>query len=56
MTEEEIREQAWREVLIGAESYATDWIDEEGEYSKEDAKAIRAQQFVIIKELERNHR
>lgn len=55
MTPEEIFEQAWREINIGAESYRADWLDEEGEYSEEDAQAIRYAMGVILSHLRRVH-
>lgn len=55
MTPEEIREQAWREIIVGAQSYRADWIDEEGEYTEDDAQAIRAAMGVILADLQQEH-
>jgi hypothetical protein len=55
MTTEEIVAQAWREIILGAQSYRDDWIDEEGEYGEQEAKEIVESMDVILRNLRRQH-
>lgn len=55
MTSEEIVKQAWRELIVGAQSYRDDWLDEEGEYTEQEAEDIVASMDVILANLRRQH-
>ena len=50
MSDEEILAAAWKELLVGAESSAADWIDEEGGYGT-DAQRVFRTQFVLLRAL-----
>jgi hypothetical protein len=50
MTEDEITEAAWYELLTSAQSSLEDWIDEEGEYG-EDYEKIYRKAFDLLNEL-----
>lgn len=51
LSDEEVTQIAYRTLLTGAESYAEDWIDEEGEYSEEDGDRIFNKLFQLLGEL-----
>ena len=51
LSDEEITDIAYETLLNGAESYAEDWMDEEGEYSSEDADKIFERMFQLLEEL-----
>jgi hypothetical protein len=51
LSDEQITEEAYDILFKGAESYAEDWIDEEGEYSEEDADKIFTRMFQLLNEL-----
>jgi len=52
LTDSEIEEIAYAEIFQSARSMIEDWIDEEGEYSREDFLKIRAKALFLIRELE----
>ena len=54
LSDNEIQRIAWRLVLDGAESYAEDWFDEEGEFDSDDETAIIDTMFRIIDYLREN--
>lgn len=49
LSEVEVSQIAWRELLSGAESMAEDWLDEDGEFTEEDGDRIfqRMMSFII---------
>jgi hypothetical protein len=51
VTPEEITDEAYDILFRGAESYAEDWMDEDGEYSEEDADKIFERMFELLREL-----
>ena len=51
MTDKEIREAAWANLLDGAESAAEDWIDEAGDYPDLDKRTMRRVQLDMISAL-----
>lgn len=55
LTDEEITQEAWRQVLAGAQSSHENWIDEDGEYTESDFRKIYKKGFDIIRELEQEN-
>lgn len=51
LSDEQITEEAYDILFKGAESYAEDWMDEDGEYSQEDADKIFTRMFELLNEL-----
>lgn len=51
LSDDEINHVAWSQLLDGAESFAEDWIDEEGEFTEEEADRIFDRMFEILDEL-----
>lgn len=48
MNSDEIRAEAWKIMLSGAEGHSEDWIDENDDYSEEDGELIfRAQMDMV---------
>lgn len=51
MTPEQIESRAYELIFNGAESHMEDWIDEEGEYSREDYEQIFKKSFELLDQL-----
>lgn len=48
MTDDEVNEAAWGVLLENAQSGAEDWIDEEGEFEKEDYNRVFKTVFILL--------
>jgi hypothetical protein len=55
VTEEEITQAAWKELLSGAESALDDWVDEEGQYGDDYMKIFQRQRD-LLRELKQAYR
>lgn len=55
MTPEQIESAAYELIFNGAESYMEDWIDEGGDYSREDYEKIFAKSFELLRELRKKY-
>lgn len=55
LTDDEITEIAYEQIFESAESLLQDWIDEEGEFSREDYFKIRARAFDLLKQLRQRY-
>ncbi len=51
LTPEQIDSIAYELLFNGAESYMEDWLDEDGEYSREDYERIFSRSFELLNQL-----
>ncbi len=51
LTDQEITRAAYEQIIEGAQSMLDDWIDEEGEYSREDYFKIRKRASWLLSQL-----
>lgn len=48
LSDNEVTQIAWHELLNGAASWVEDWIDEDGEFTEEDAERVFDEQRRIL--------
>ena len=51
LSDDEITDIAYEQLLRGAESYAEDWMDEDGQYTEQDGDKIFDRMFELLREL-----